>query len=100
MPSPFEIDPTPYHLGECNAVVLDELGVEHTCSRPAIERRMSFGPSELHGDQRLCALHADEAPMLSKWAEGRSVSAPMSPTCLASEKTQREALRRVFWRAG
>ncbi len=35
------------------------------------------------------------APMvLSKWAEGRSVSAPMSPSCLASEKTQREAPRR------
>lgn len=63
MPSQFEMDPSPYHLGTCNVVVVDPAsGASHPCGLPAVERVLGMGAEEVGGDRRLCAEHRYNEP--------------------------------------
>ena len=58
-PSSFEMDPSPYHLGTCNAPVVGEDGRTRLCGARAVRRVLGLGPAELNGDQRRCAAHLE-----------------------------------------
>lgn len=59
MPSNFEIDPSPYHLGQCNAPTTDANGAPRPCGKPAVERLLSSVLLDGFSDQRRCAEHVD-----------------------------------------
>lgn len=66
MPSDFEMDPSPYHLGSCNARVPSaEEGLPRLCGKPAVERWLGLGALEVGGDQRRCIEHRREQPLRS-----------------------------------
>jgi hypothetical protein len=53
----FEMQPSTYHLGECNADVQDAAGKRTRCGRPAVERVIGLAPIEAGGDWRRCQEH-------------------------------------------
>lgn len=61
MPSPFEMEPSPYHLGTCNARVVDATGAFAPCGKPAVYRTLGSSATELAGDARRCEAHAPSA---------------------------------------
>jgi hypothetical protein len=51
------MQPSAYHLGECNFRVTNSEGKLERCGKPAVERIMSLAPMEIDGDRRRCEEH-------------------------------------------
>ena len=63
MSAPFQMEPSPYHLGECNLAVPDpeRPGQDKPCGQPAIERWQGrVSTPEFGGDVRRCVAHLSE----------------------------------------
>jgi hypothetical protein len=58
MPADFEMAPSAYHLGTCNALVKGVDGQVRQCGQPAVERRLGGGFAGTENDWRRCAEHA------------------------------------------
>lgn len=60
VPADFEIAPSAYHLGTCNAQVKGADGQLHQCGKPAVERRLGGTVAGTEDDWRRCAEHVRE----------------------------------------